>query len=238
MGKVALISSGKGGVGKTTVAINLGATLALKGARVVLVDFNMGLRNLDIYMGMEDRCLFDLGDVFTGVCRVERALARDERFGELYMLPCPQFKNIDGISADHIKGLFALLKNRFDYLLVDMPLNMGAVLECVAPAADIGIVVLVPDFVALRNADTMDRRLEALGIRKRCYIVNKVDRKLQASAAVPDMEKIDRNMRIPMAGIIPWDEKIHSGNNSGTPVVIAQNSYIAKNFSNIACRIF
>ncbi len=238
MGKAVLITSGKGGVGKTTITVNLGATLALKGARVVLVDFNMGLRNLDIYMGMEDHCLFDLGDIFTGVCRVERALVHDGRFGELYMLPCPQFKSIDGITAEHIKGLFALLKRRFDYLLMDMPLSMGCLLESVAAAAEMGIVVLTPDFVALRNADTMDRRLESLGIRRRCYIVNKVDMHSQASSAVPDMEKIDRNMKTPMAGIIPRDENIHSGNNSGIPVVIAQNSYIAKNFDNIACRIF
>ncbi len=238
MGTVALITSGKGGAGKSTITVNLGATLAQKGARVVLVDFNMGLRNLDIYLGMEDSCLFDLGDVLTGVCKVDKALVHDERFGRLYMLPCPQFKEINGITPQHVEGLFGLLKKKFDYALVDMPLGIGQALENAARAADIGIVVVTPDYVSLRNADTVDRRLDSCGLQKRCFLINQVDLDLLRTKSVPGIEHIARNMTTPLGGIIPYDENIHAGNNMGSPVVLASGSYIAKNFSSIALRIF
>ncbi|MBR5641189.1 MAG: septum site-determining protein MinD [Firmicutes bacterium] len=238
MGIVALVTSGKGGAGKTTITVNLGATLAQKGARVCLVDFNMGLRNMDIYLGMEDCSLFDLGDVLTGVCKVEKALVRDERFGRLYMLPCPQFKEINGVTAQHVAGLFAVLKKNFDYILVDMPTGIGQTMENAASAADIGIVVVTPDYVSLRNADTVDRKLDVCGLKRRCYLINQVDLELLRSRSVPGIEHIARNMSTPMAGIITWDENIHAGNNMGSPVVLASDSYIAKNFSSIALRIF
>ncbi len=238
MGTVALVVSGKGGAGKSTITVNLGATLAQKGARVVLVDFNMGLRNLDIYLGMEDTSLFDLGDVLTGVCKVEKALVRDERFGRLCMLPCPQFKEINGITAQHVKALFGILKKQFDYILVDMPLGIGQLLENTAGAADLAILVVTPDYVSLRNADTVDRKLESCGLQKRWFLVNQVDLELLRTGSVPGIEHIARNLSIPMAGIIPYDENIHTGNNMGSPVILASESYIAKNFSSIALRIF
>ncbi len=233
-----MVVSGKGGAGKTTVTVNLGATLAQKGARVCLVDFNMGLRNLDIYLGLEDRCLFDLGDVLTGVCKTEKALVRDDRFGLLFMLPCPQFKEINGITPQHVKGLFSLLAGKFDYVLVDMPLGLGETIDSVAAAADLGIIVLTPDYVSLRNADTMDRKLDSCGLEKRYFLINKVDMRILGEGSVPGIEQIARSMACPMAGIIPLDENIHLGNNTGSPVVIASESYVAKNFSNIALRIF
>lgn len=238
MGIVALVTSGKGGAGKTTITVNLGATLAQKGARVVLVDFNMGLRNLDIYLGMEGRCLFDLGDVMTGVCKVGKALVRDERFGRLFMLPCPQFREINGFSAQHVERLFAVLKKNFDFILVDTPSGVGTALENAAGAADAGIVVVTPDHVSLRNADTVDRKLESCGLENRWFIVNQADPGLLRSGSVPGIDHIVRNMSIPLAGIIPSDENIHIGNNLGSPVVLASDSYIAKNFSTIALRIF
>ena len=238
MGIVALVTSGKGGAGKTTITVNLGATLAQKGARVCLVDFNMGLRNLDIYLGMEDCSLFDLGDVLTGMCKVEKALVHDDRFGRLYMLPCPQFKEINGVTAQHVAGLFAVLKKKFDYILVDMPLGIGQAMENAAAAADIGIVVVTPDYVSLRNADTVDRKLDSCGLERRCFLINQVDLEMLRSGNVPGIEEIARNMSTAMAGIIPLDENIHTGNNMGSPVVLASDSYIAKNFSSIALRIF
>ena len=238
MGTVALVTSGKGGAGKSTITVNLGATLAQKGARVVLVDFNMGLRNLDIYLGMEDRCLFDLGDVLTGVCKVEKALVRDDRFGLLYMLPCPQFKEINGITASHVEYVFDLLRQKFDYILVDMPLGIGEAVSNAAAASDIGIVVVTPDYVSLRNADTVDRKLDSCGLQKRYFLINQVDMSLLRTGNVPGIEHIARNMNTPLAGIIPWDENIHTGNNMGSPVVLASESYVAQNFSTIALRIF
>ncbi|MCQ2561015.1 MAG: AAA family ATPase [Clostridia bacterium] len=238
MGTAVLIASGKGGTGKTTLAVNLGVTLAQKDAKVCLVDLNMGLRNLDIYMGLEDRALFDLGDVFTGVCKVEKALVRDDRFPHLYLLSCPQFKEISGVTPMHYKKLFAVLKKVFDYIIIDTPVSLGSVMECAAPAADSAVIVVTPDYTAVRNGDTMDQRLAGYGIRKRCYVVNKVSMDIMQQGSVPDLEYIADSMNTKMCGVIPFDENIHNGNNSGNPVVMARDSYIADNFVNMALRIF
>ncbi|MBO4881045.1 MAG: septum site-determining protein MinD, partial [Firmicutes bacterium] len=117
-------------------------------------------------------------------------------------------------------------------------LGIGQAMENAASAADIGIVVVTPDYVSLRNADTVDRKLDVCGLKRRCFIINKVDLEVLRSGNVPGIEHIARNMSTPMAGIIPCDENIHLGNNMGSPVVLASDSYIAKNFSSIALRIF
>lgn len=238
MGTAVLIASGKGGTGKTTLAVNLGATLALMDKKVCLVDLNMGLRNLDIYMGLENKTLFDLGDVFTGVCKVEKALVRDDRFGHLYLLSCPQFKEISGVTPMHYKKLLTVLKNTFDYVLIDTPVTLGSIMESVAPAVDGALIVVTPDYTAVRNADTMDQRLASLGINRRCCVVNKVSLELLREKQIPDLEYISETMGTPMCGVIPFDDNIHNGNNSGRPVVMARNSYIADNFVNMALRIF
>lgn len=238
MGEVILLASGKGGVGKTTFTANLGATLALRGARVVLMDLNMGLRNLDIYLGLENEVLFDVDDVISGVCNVRKALIRDYRFPELHLLSGAQYKEVAGITPAHIKVLFNKLKENFDIILVDGPVGVGDNLKMSASGVDRAIVVVTPDYSALRNGDMVDRKLQDMGIDSRCYVVNMVKPELFGRNLVPDLGEMADIFRTSMAGIVQYDENVNIANNQGYPVVCKRDTYIARNFDMIGKRLF
>ena len=237
-GESILLASGKGGTGKTTVAANLGATLALRGARVILVDLNMGLRNLDIYLGMENEILFDVGDVISGVCSIRKALVNDERIPGLSLLPAAQGKVVAGITPAHIKALLDKLKEHFDVVLIDGPTAAWDHLALLTAGADRAIVLLSPDYSSLRNGDMVDRRLQEAGVQSRCYIVNQLRPELFGRQIVPDLGEITDTFRTSMAGIIQYDDNIHIANNRGVPVVLQRESYIARNFDLISKRLF
>ena len=238
MGEVILLASGKGGVGKTTFAANLGATLALRGARVVLIDLNMGLRNLAIYLGLENEVLFDVEDVISGVCNVRKALIRDHRFPELYLLSAAQYKEVIGITPAHMKVLFNKLRENFDIVLVDGPVGVGDNLKLCASGVDRAIVVVTPDYSALRNGDMVDRKLQEMGIESRCYVVNMVKPELFGRNIVPDLGEMADIFRTSMAGIVQYDENVNIANNQGYPVVCKRDTYIARNFDMIGKRLF
>lgn len=238
MGEVILLASGKGGVGKTTFAANLGATLALRGARVVLMDLNMGLRNLDIYLGLENEVLFDVADVISGVCNVRKALIRDQRFPELYLLSSAQYKEVVGITPAHMKVLYSKLKENFDVILVDGPVGVGDDLKLSAAGADRAIIVVTPDYSSLRNGDMVDRKVQELGLEDRCFVVNMVKPELFGRNVVPDLAEMTDIFRTSMAGIIQYDENVNIANNRGYPVVCMRDTYIARNFDEIGMRLF
>lgn len=238
MGEVILLASGKGGIGKTTFTANLGATLALHGAKVVVMDLNMGLRNLDIYLGLENEVLFDVADVISGVCNIRKALIRDIRFPDLYLLSAAQYKEVFGITPAHMKMLCDRLKENFDVILIDGPVGVGNDFRLCCAGVDRAIVVVSPDYSALRNGDMVDRKLQDMGIQSRCYIVNMVKPELFGRNVVPDLGEIADIFRIPMAGIIQYDENINIANNKGYPVVCKRDTYIARNFDMIGKRLF
>lgn len=238
MGEVVLIASGNGGVGKTTMAANLGASLALRGARVVLVDLNLGLRNLDLYLGLENQVLFDIVDVLSGLCTLSKSLIRDSRFPELYLLPGAQCKEIAGLTDAHVTSLLTKLKSEVDYVIADGPAGISEPLKLAAAGVDRSIVLVTPDHSALRNGDMVDRKLGEMGVRNRFCVVNKVKPDLFGREIVPDLEDIASVLDIPMAGAIPYDENIHIANNCGYPVACERNSYIAANFDRISQRLF
>ncbi|HPF18969.1 MAG: septum site-determining protein MinD [Bacillota bacterium] len=238
MGEVILVASGKGGVGKTTFTANLGATLALHGARVVLMDLNMGLRNLDIYLGLENEVLFDVADVISGVCSVRKALIRDHRFPELYLLSAAQYKEVIGITPAHMEALFNKLKENFDFILVDGPVGVGENLKLSASGVDRAIVVVTPDYSALRNGDMVDRKLQEMGVASRCHLINMVKPELFGRKVVPDLGEVANMFRTSLAGIVQYDENVNIANNCGYPVVCKRDTYIARNFDVIGKRLF
>jgi septum site-determining protein MinD len=238
MGEVILLASGKGGVGKTTFTANLGATLALKGLRVVLIDLNMGLRNLDIYLGLEDEVLFDISDVISGVCSIKKALIRDSRFKNLFLLSAAQYKEVAGITPDHMSILYKKLKESFDVVLVDGPVGLGEDLKLSSAGVDRAIVVVSPDYNALRNGDAVDRKLQDMGLENRCYIVNMVKPELFGRNILPDLGEISDIFRTSLAGIIQYDENINIANNKGYPIVCKNDTYICRNFYTISKRLF
>jgi septum site-determining protein MinD len=237
MGKVILVASGKGGVGKTVFASNAGAKLAQEGYKVVLIDMNMGLRNLDICLGLENKVVYDVADVLAGVCRIKQALIRDRRFPELYLMSAPQNKQKIEITPLHMKVLCNKLKRNFDYIIIDAPAGIGDDLMIAGAGADSAVIVTVPEYAAVRDADMLDLVLLDMGIKKRTYVINKVMANLITTGLVPGISEISEIMRPPMAGIIQYDDNIHIAANNGIPIVYREGTYIEKNFKKIMDRI-
>ncbi|MDR2610831.1 MAG: septum site-determining protein MinD [Clostridiales Family XIII bacterium] len=237
MGKVIFAASGKGGVGKSVLISNLGAVYAERGIRVAMVDMNIGLRNLDIYMGLENRVVYDIADVLSGLVPPRRAMVKDKRFQALYFLATTHNKEKFTYGADDIAVLYAYLRELFDIVLVDGPAGLGAELKLAMTGVDKAIIVTTPEYVSLRDADHADQILRAGGITDRVYIVNKVNASYFASGLLPTVEIITSMMKIPLIGVVQYDDAIHVSGNSGTPAVLRGDSYITRNFEKIADRL-
>lgn len=237
MGKVILVASGKGGVGKTVFASNAGARLALQDHKVVLIDMNMGLRNMDICLGLENKVVYDVADVLSGMCRIKQALIRDRRFNNLYLMSASQNRQKAEITSLHMKVLCNKLKKNFDYVIIDAPAGVDENLEIAGAGADIAVIITVPEYAAIRDADALDHLLMDLGIKKRTYVINMVKSNLICSGLIPSIAEIDETMRSEMVGIIQYDENIHIAANNGIPIVYKEGTYIEKNFTRIIERI-
>lgn len=237
MGKVILVASGKGGVGKSVFTANAGAALALKGFKVVLIDMNVGLRNLDIYLGLESKVVYDVADVLAGVCRIKQALIKDRRFPELYMMAAPQNKDKADITPLHMKVLCNKLKKSYDYILIDAPAGVDDSFYVAAAGSDSAVIITVPEYTAVRDADVLDHILMKMGIKERYYVINKVQANLINTGLVPSLGEIAEILRADIAGIIQNDENIHIAANNGLPIVFKKGSYVERNFSNIIERI-
>jgi septum site-determining protein MinD len=237
MGRVILIASGKGGVGKSVIASNLGATYAERGIRVALVDMNVGLRNLDIYMGLENRVVYDIADVLSGLVPPRRAMVKDRRFPALYFLATTHNKEKFTAGPSEVAGFYGYLKDLFDIILVDGPAGLGAELKLSMTGIDKAVVVTTPEYVSLRDADHADGILRAGGIKDRVYVVNKVNRNYFASGLLPTVEVITSMMKIPLLGVVQYDDEIHILGNCGTPAVCRGDTYISRNFEKIADRL-
>ncbi|MDR0424040.1 MAG: septum site-determining protein MinD [Clostridiales Family XIII bacterium] len=237
MGKVILSASGKGGVGKSIFTANLGATLAERGLKIVMIDMNVGLRNLDIYMGLENKVIYDVADVLSGVCRPGKAMVRDKRFPSLYVMPATQKKEKFDASHSDVARLYAGLKENYDFILVDGPAGVTKELSLAAAGADLGLIITTLEYVSLRDADMADSLLVESGLRKRAYVLNKVDRALLRTGILPTFEDVSFIMKPPLLGIIQNDVNIHLSANCGIPIVCQKGNYIEENFNRIADRI-
>jgi len=237
MSHVILIASGKGGTGKTFFASNMGALLAMKGKKVVLIDMDMGLRNLDLYLGLENMVVYNVMDVISGVCKIKQALIRDKRFDELFLMAASPMKDLRDITPLHMQVLCEKLKEEFDYVIIDAPAGIGDGLEVAASPADTAIIVTEPDNASVRDADIMDKLLTDIGVARRFCVLNKVNAELMAIGAVPGVLSVAKELRIEIAGIIQYDTNIIIANNRGIPIVVKQDSYIAENLNKIVERV-
>ena len=237
MGEVILVASGKGGVGKTVFAANMGAYLAGEGKRIALVDMNMGLRNLDICLGLENRIVYDVADVLMGLCRIKQALVKDKRFAALYLMSAAQYIDKTPIVPQQMKSLYEKLCQAFDYVIVDAPAGIGEAFMATAHGVDAAVIVTAPEYAAVRDGEMVSGLLLKAGIKKRFCVVNQVREHLFASKLVPDLQEIADTIKLPLAGVIQYDESIHISANNGVPAVIKPGTYIQKNFDEIADRI-
>lgn len=238
MSEVIVVTSGKGGVGKTTTTANIGCGLALMGKRVALVDGDIGLRNLDIVMGLENRIVYDLLDVIDGHCRLKQALIKDKRYEGLFLLPAPQSRDKDSVSPEQMKKLMKSLKDEgFDYILVDCPAGIEGGFKNAVAAADQAIVVTTPEVSALRDADKVIGLLTANGIEHPQLIVNRIRTDMVRRGDMLSLEDVLEILAIDILGIIPDDESVVVSTNKGDPAVTSGSSRAGQAYRNITQRI-
>ncbi|WP_075527742.1 septum site-determining protein MinD [Sporosarcina ureilytica] len=238
MGEAIVITSGKGGVGKTTTTANLGTALALQGKKVCLVDTDIGLRNLDVILGLENRIIYDLVDVIEGRCKIHQALVKDKRFEEgLFLLPAAQTTDKNAINADQMKVLVEELKRDYDYILIDCPAGIEQGYKNAVAGADRAIVVTTPEISAVRDADRIIGLLEQEDIEPPKLIINRIKRNLINNNDALDVNDITTHLSIDLLGIIMDDEQVISSSNKGEPIVMDPSNSAALGYRNIARRI-
>jgi septum site-determining protein MinD len=237
MGEVYVITSGKGGVGKTTTAANIGTSLAMQGYRVVLVDADIGLRNLDVVLGLENRIVYDMVDVAHGRCRLRQALIRDRRFENLFLLPAAQTKDKTAINPDQVKELCENLKKESDYVILDCPAGIEQGFRNATAGADKAIVVTTPEVAAVRDADRIIGLLEASEIRDPMLVLNRIRTKMVRTGDMLDVDDVIEHLAIELLGIVPDDESIIISTNKGEPAVLNSYSKAGEAYRNISRRI-
>ena len=235
--RVIVITSGKGGVGKTTTTANIGAALADKGHKVLLIDTDIGLRNLDVVMGLENRIVYDLIDVIEGRCRVSQALIKDKRCPNLVLLPAAQIRDKNDVNTDQMKELIYSLKDSFDYILIDCPAGIEQGFKNAIAAADEAVVVTTPEVSATRDADRIIGLLEAAGIKSPRIVVNRLRIDMVKDKNMLSVEDILDILAVKLLGVVPDDETVVISTNKGEPLVYKGDSLAAKAFKNIASRI-
>jgi len=237
MGEVIVITSGKGGVGKTTTTANIGTGLASLGYKVVMLDTDIGLRNLDVVMGLENRIVYDIVDVVHGHCRVKQALIRDKRFEDLHLLPASQTRDKNSINEDQMRKLCKEFKEEYDYVLVDCPAGIEGGFKNAIAGADRAIVVTTPEVSAVRDADRIVGLLEAHDLKSPKLIINRLRPHMVKKGDMMDIDDMIEILAIELLGVVPEDEFIVVSTNRGEPAVLDKNSLAGEAYRNISLRI-
>ena len=237
MAKVITITSGKGGVGKTTSTANLGTALAALGHKVAVVDADIGLRNLDVVMGLENRIVYDLVDVIEGNCRLRQALIKDKHLPELYLLPAAQTKDKDAVTQDEMIELVDQLRDEFEYVLIDCPAGIESGFKNAIAGADEILIVTTPEVSAVRDADRIIGLCEAYGKGQPRLILNRYRPKMVRNGEMMSVDDVLQILAIDLIGIIPEDEDVITSTNKGETLALDKNSRTGKSYSDIARRI-
>ena len=237
MGEVIVITSGKGGVGKTTTTANLGAALALRGKKVALVDTDIGLRNLDVVMGLENRIVYDIVDVVEGNCKLRQALIKDKRFADLFLLPAAQTRDKSAVDEQQMQNLVGQLKEEFDFILIDCPAGIEQGFKNAIAGADRAIVITNAEISSIRDADRIIGLLEASEIKNPELIINRLRPEMVKKGEMMDVEDILGLLSIDLIGVIPEDENIITQTNKGEPAVTNKKAPSGKAYVETARRI-
>ncbi|MGK7903522.1 MAG: septum site-determining protein MinD [Hormoscilla sp.] len=239
MTRIIVITSGKGGVGKTTCTANLGMALAQRGRQVVLVDADFGLRNLDLLLGLENRIVYTAVEVIAGECRLEQALVRDKRESRLTLLPAAQNRTKDAINSEQMAQMIdKLAANGYDYIMIDCPAGIETGFNNAIAAAQEAIIVTTPEIAAVRDADRVVGLLEASNIKKINLIVNRLKPAMVEANDMMSVQDVQEILAIPLMGVIPDDECVIVSTNKGEPLILSANNSLPKAaFTNIAGRL-
>jgi septum site-determining protein MinD len=234
---VITITSGKGGVGKTTATANLGVALAMLGRRVVAVDADIGLRNLDVVMGLENRIVYDLVDAVEGHCRLRQALIRDKRLSELFLLPAAQTRDKTAVSPEQMIELCDQLRPDFDFVLIDSPAGIERGYRNAVAPADRIIIITTPEVSAVRDADRIVGLVEAGEKARPLLVINRLNLDMVRRGQMLSTEDVVELLAIDLLGIIPEDKEVIIATNRGTPVVLDGRAPSGQAFRNIAGRL-
>lgn len=237
MGESIVVTSGKGGVGKSTTSVNIGTALALTGKKTCLVDTDIGLRNLDVLMGLENRIIYDLVDVIEKTCRIDQALIKDKRCEELYLLPAAQTKDKTAVTSNQLRWLVAELKEQFDYVIIDCPAGIENGFKNAVAGADQAIVVTTPENAAIRDADRVIGLLEKEEIAPPKLIINRMRKQMVRDGGMMDVDEVVAVLAIDLLGVVPDDEQVIRAGNLGEPISFENKNLAAKAYRNIARRI-
>lgn len=238
MGRVIVVTSGKGGVGKTTTTANLGMALAQRNRKVAVVDADFGLRNLDLLLGLENRVVYTAVDVLAGQCRLEQALVKDKRRSNLVLLPAAQNRTKDSVNPAQMRQLIAAIARVYDYVLVDSPAGIEMGFQNAISAAQEALIVTTPEIAAVRDADRVIGLLEANNIKRVSLIINRIRPKMVEVNDMMSVEDVQEILAVPLIGVVPDDEKVIVSTNKGEPLVLSGNPTLAGNaFENIASRL-
>ena len=236
MSEVIVITSGKGGVGKTTTTANVGTGLAQLNKKVVMIDTDIGLRNLDVVMGLENRIVYNLVDVIEGKCRLKQALIKDKKYPELCLLPSAQTRDKDAVTPEQMVELIDELRKEFDYILLDCPAGIEQGFKNAIAGADKALVVTTPEVSAIRDADRIIGLLEANDLRDIHLIINRLRPDMIARGDMMSVDDVMDILSVPVIGTVPDDEDIVISTNQGEPLV-GMNGYAGQAYLNICKRI-
>nr|WP_294492263.1 septum site-determining protein MinD [uncultured Mediterraneibacter sp.] len=236
MGEVIVITSGKGGVGKTTTTANIGIGLSELGNKVMVIDTDLGLRNLDVVMGLENRIVYNMVDVIEGNCRLKQALIKDKRYPDLYLLPSAQTRDKTSVSPEQMKKLIDEIREDYDFILLDCPAGIEQGFQNAIAGADRSIVVTTPEVSAIRDADRIIGLLEASGIRKNELLINRIRIDMVKRGDMMSVEDVTEILAIDLLGVIPDDEQVVIATNQGEPVV-GEDSLAGRSYMNICHRL-
>lgn len=239
MGKAIVITSGKGGVGKTTTTANLGTALALMGKKVCLVDLDIGLRNLDVILGLDNRILYDIVDVVAGRAQIRQALVKDKRFDDLlFLLPAAQNADKDALNPDQVRAIVDELKPDFDYVLLDCPAGIEQGFMNAIAGADAAIIVSTPEISAIRDADRVVGLLEQYPLAEAPkLVINRIRTRMMQDGETMDIDEITHHLSIDLLGIVFDDDAVIRTSNNGEPIVLDPKNPASQGYRNIARRI-
>lgn len=237
MSKVIVVTSGKGGVGKTTTTANVGAGLAALGHKVVLVDADIGLRNLDVVLGLENRIVYDIVDVTSGHCRLRQAIIKDKRLPGLHLLPAAQTKDKTAVSPEQMQELCGELKKEYEYVIIDCPAGIERGFKNAIAGAERAIVVTTPEVSAVRDADRIIGLLESSGLSSPELIINRLRIDMVKAGDMMSIDDILEILAIDLLGVVPDDDEVVISTNKGEPVVLNEKSLSGKAYRNISRRI-
>jgi septum site-determining protein MinD len=236
-GKTIVVTSGKGGVGKTTTVANIGTTLAKNKHSVVMIDTDIGLRNLDVVMGLENRIVYNLVDIIEGKCRKEQAMIRDRKLSNLFIIPAAQTREKNSVTPEQMKKLCSNLAAEFDYVLIDCPAGIEQGFKNAIAGADNALVVTTPEVSAIRDADRVIGLLEAAMLTQISLIINRLNLKMVKKGDMMSTEDIISLLSVPLLGVVPESDEVVVSTNRGVPLVHEKSSKAGAAFRRIAARL-